>query len=910
MCSASMPQRDVRFVQHSGQFNLAAGQDQYVSIGVIFVQPPAGSYKGCQIDVEEHLFKADDLAQSLFDNNFKSIKGPDAPDLEIIEESNMLVLNLKNPSSSNNFGESFSQKLPPIPNVFNLIDSTYKFEGYLIYQLSSPSVSTLADLKNTSLARLVKVMDIKNNFAKSVSNTVQVKDPNNPSAVIWKPVDYETVVLPNEGITKTLTITQDLFELEGRKNLVNNKSYYFAVVAFAINNYQLPNTLPTAFVRNNNSPLIFSSAIKVYSAIPHNSSASGVKINSQYNQSLDIQRNKGKGNGSYFLELVDGQESEIIKESNGYALDKLKYKAGFAPINVFVNNPYKVVDAEFKLSITDSSRVKTNKVNLPKGYWELEVDGNIIASEKNIDRPFDQSIFTEINGVLKEYGITVGVGVADSIGVVARNKRGFYKPIEADVVYSDTSKWLQFFKNEDKKEYASWIRSGNFDDVTNGKFSSALNIVNGVKVFNDPKFDYNTLYESRIAPYCLTSNNAIESGDITKNYSSYGPGFKWKALTNNFTRSQAVAEGPENNLDSLFSVDLVITNDKSKWSKCVVLETGETPEFHEFNALKGQIRKAPSLDTNQNQISGDLGRSYFPGYAINLETGQRVNVYFGENSRNRGKGGANMWWDPTDETITPLNSPILGGSHFVYITNTLYDGGEADQKVLLANFNKDRNNADVNLALLNQSNNNTELNPKVAAIYKSFAWTFIPHMSEGLSIYDKDGIYKIPSDVRVKIRVQAPYSYYLDNDKLEYEFSTKGLAPSRGNKDLIKAAFDDMIIVPNPYNAYSVYEASVSQNTIKIVNVPKNAKISIFTTDGVLVRTLKQSLDQNFDLFYGANQTNGERNLDNSISWDLRTNSGVLVSSGVYYINVESPEYGSKVLKLFATMRSADVSNF
>jgi hypothetical protein len=287
-----------------------------------------------------------------------------------------------------------------------------------------------------------------------------------------------------------------------------------------------------------------------------------------------------------------------------------------------------------------------------------------------------------------------------------------------------------------------------------------------------------------------------------------------------------------------------------------------------------------------------------------------VNVYFGENSRLTGKGGANMWWDPTDKTITTLTSPILGGSHFVYITNSLYDGGETDQKIMLANFNKDKNNADVNLALLNQSNNTTELNPKVAAIYRTFAWTFIPHMKEGLSLYDKDGVYKIPSDIRMKIRVQAPYAYYLDNSKLEYEFSTKGMAPSRGDKELIKAAFDDMVIVPNPYNAYSVYEASVSQNTIKIVNVPKKAKISIFTTDGVLVRTLKQSLDENIDLFYGANQTTGERNLDNSISWDLRTNSGVLISSGVYYINVESPEYGSKVLKLFATMRSADVSNF
>jgi hypothetical protein len=163
--------------------------------------------------------------------------------------------------------------------------------------------------------------------------------------------------------------------------------------------------------------------------------------------------------------------------------------------------------------------------------------------------------------------------------------------IDADVIYSDTkNEWLQFLKNEDKKEYASWIRLGNFDDQTTGKYSSALNIVNGVKTFNDTKSNYNNIFDSRIAPYCLTSNNAIDNApDPLNNYASYGPGFKWKALTNHFGRSQTVAEGPENNLDSIFSVDLVITPDKDKWSQCIVLETGETPENHEYNALKGQL---------------------------------------------------------------------------------------------------------------------------------------------------------------------------------------------------------------------------------------------------------------------------------------------------------------------------------
>jgi hypothetical protein len=908
MCSASVPQQDMRFIQHSGTFRLNAGEAQYVSIGVVFVQPPVGSYNGCKINVCEHLYPADDLAQTLFDNDFKTIKGPDAPEIDIVESKNELLFNLKNYTSSNNFGESFSQKLPPIPNLRNLIDSTYKFEGYFIYQVNNPSeISKLEDLYDNSKSRLLKALDIKNDIKGDVYNFKRLINCDNEKDTTL--VQYLKANLTNQGISHTFKVNEDLFEQEGRKNLVNNKTYYYAVVAFAYNNYQLPGTLPRDYRKNNITPLLFSSSIKIFSASPHNIDASGVKTNSEFFQGLDITRISGVGNGSYFLELADGVENKILETNS---VDELKYKAGNTPFSAFVNNPYKVVGADFKLTIRDSSSTLGNKVNKAKGYWELSVGNDVIVSEKNIDRPFDQSVIIEdlINNKLKDYGVTIGFTTPDSIGVVARNKNAFYKNVDAIVEYSNSEdQWLQFLKSDNEKDYLHWIRTG-VTVQTNRRFNSSFNYIGGNRVFNDPNGDFAKIYESKIAPYCLTANNAIESGNVDRNYSSYGPGFKWKYLTNNFDRDVVVGEGPQNNLDSLFSVDLVITKDKSKWSQCVVLETGETPEFHEFNAFKGQIRKAPSLDKDQNPISGDFGRSYFPGYAINLETGQRVNVYFGENSRNIGKGGANMWWDPTDKIVTDLGTPILGGSHFVYITNTLYDGGEKDQQVLLTRFNKDKNNANINLTQLNTLNSNIELDSTVAKIYRSFIWTFVPHMKKDSSIYTSSGEYKIPSDVRIKLRMQKPFAFYLDNSKLEYQFSTKGLEATRGNKDMIRSAFDDMVIVPNPYNAYSVYESSITQNTIKIVNVPKNAKISIFTTDGVLVRTLKQSLDENTDLFYGANQGSRDRNLDNSISWDLRTNSGVLVASGVYYINVESPEYGSKVLKLFATMRSADVSNF
>jgi hypothetical protein len=98
--------------------------------------------------------------------------------------------------------------------------------------------------------------------------------------------------------------------------------------------------------------------------------------------------------------------------------------------------------------------------------------------------------------------------------------------------------------------------------------------------------------------------------------------------------------------DRLQSVDIVLTSDKSKWSKCVVFETGEKPQGADLessgNGLaprKGMLRGHFSVtDINTGAYSNDAsqtGMSYFPGYAVNVETGQRLEVAFGEASDER-----------------------------------------------------------------------------------------------------------------------------------------------------------------------------------------------------------------------------------------------------------------------------------
>ena len=71
---------------------------------------------------------------------------------------------------------------------------------------------------------------------------------------------------------------------------------------------------------------------------------------------------------------------------------------------------------------------------------------------------------------------------------------------------------------------------------------------------------------------------------------------------------------------------------------------------------------------------------WFPGYAINLESGERLNIIFSEDSWLSGENGRDMLWNPTSNIVTEQfpfynsstgefsgGSYLLGGKHFIYV---------------------------------------------------------------------------------------------------------------------------------------------------------------------------------------------------------------------------------------------------
>jgi hypothetical protein len=889
MCDRNFTPRDLRWLQNSGPFDMNSGTKETITIGCVYVRPPKGSQTGCR-PVMSYLQEADDKAQRLFDFCFEKSPGPDAPNLKIIETPKKLFFTLENPVGSNNFGENYNLKNIDVPLGTWNNDSTYKFEGYAIYQIvSENAVSNLEDLKDNSKAKLLTIMDKKNSINRGVNYRKEVVNGQSVTVIT------QDLALPNKGIEREIVVDRDLFQFEGQTFLANNKTYYYATVAFAYNNYRNP-TIPTEVQQNQ---LIFSNAIKIFKGTPHNNDFWGVKTKADYYQGIPVTRKSGQGHGKYFLDLEKGEEEKIL--TNGSQLD-LKYAGGKSPILVKVIDPFKLKNAKFNLSFSEVVAVQDpNKYDLAQTSWTMDItdpSNRAIVSEGQLDREFSQSIYARINGQLESYGIAVATTFPDTLGTISRNGNKFYSYIDGSIGFKDSSKkWLSLLADVDGVDYKDWIRSGAVNDVR-AKNASAYNVINGRRVWTDSVGNFAKVLGGKFAPYCLAANSNVTAVAAENNYQSFSPGFKWRRVAKDSLTMVTWGEGPENTLDSIYSLDLVITNEKTKWSRAVVFETGESELFTEGNALKGQLRQSPGVGQDGQPDGSDKGLGWFPGYAINLETGVRMNVYFGENSRFRGKNAANMVWDPDSTTETVLGNPIFGGSQFVYVMNTAYDNGDRaalDRKLLNDNFN-----------LTNGVGANATLNANVANFYRQIAWTCFPLTAKNFSMYNAAGVYEIPTEVRIKVRVEKPYAKYAGDASI-YEFSTEGLEPVKSDS-LVTSAFDKMTVVPNPYYAFSSYELNATQNVVKIVNVPKNSVVSIFTTDGILVRRLKLDSKGIVDGQYGDNS--GNINYDNTIDWDLRTSTGVMVASGVYYINVEAPNVGTKVLKLFAIMRAADVSNF
>ena len=990
---------DRRFMQSAGPFTLEPGAVNYITFGVPWARATSG---GAWASVEL-LRVVDDKCQALFDNCFKVIDGPNAPDLTIRELDQKLIIYLSNGTLSNNYKEKYIELDPEIPTgrtertlvrkdttwyISNQGDSIYqveeeykdsvyvydryyRFEGYKVYQLANAEVGA-DELNNNDKARLVFQCDVRNNVGRLLNYDFDESlQANVPSLKVNG---------GDAGITHSFVLTEDEFSTSDNPNLINHTPYYYMAVAYAYNNYLTYNQEDATGLLGQKKPYLEGRKnIQVYTAVPHKI-VNGTVLQAQYGDSPAVTRVVGAGNGYNELELTAETVNKILFDESGkvkMASENVRfgnpnypacyhptYEPGYGPISVKIIDPLNVKSHDYELvfdnmfvkythDITKDNEVRGDSAARLVNKWYLVdlTDMDTIPSDtttiyENEQMFIDRGISINVNQVYDFGRIWVGQFYNDKndgnspwhdyYTVVATNNG----VINSSIEFTDPSQpWLTGIRDIDVPgSFLNWIRSGTYvdmDESANNDYNmSSDKYTKGASQPWDPNENWEKIANRSWSVPILAT--------LTKQASDLNPG--------------PVAAGSR--VDSLFikttSIDVVFTADKSKWTRCPVIEMGMDPNLNENGAPRFTLRKHASVDKEGNSYMikndnneevpfniwaeagnpdyvssneedpnfiGASGMGWFPGYVIDVENGVRLNVAFGEDSYLEDMGGRDMIFNPakvqkaTAEDVSGLlqeydpaifrgadNAPVFGGKHYLYVwrVDSLAMGNTAPWKEV-KNYGYDGGQLMFNtLNAVQNMNNNGQLYMN-RNVYKLAMWIGMPMGIEGMEWLPEG------NECRVRIRLAKPYApgygyplqeenpdLMINNLNPKYTFSIDGWDPVQNDPEKTDEDLNLITVVPNPYYAYNTYEGNALTNKVKITNLPNKCIVSIYTLSGTKVRQFRKDTDET-----------------TSLEWDLTNFANTPVASGFYLIHIKDlTSGGERTIKFFGAMRQVDLNTF
>ncbi len=878
MCTAGLPPGDRRTVQASGPFRLDPGAVNELIVGVVWV--PDQNYPCPSIS---KLQEADDIAQALFDNCFEITDGPDAPDCDFIElDQEIIVIFSNDEITSNNAFEAYAQRGLQIPPLEE--DSLYVFEGYKLFQLSGPDV-TIADLDDPDKARLVYQVDIKNGINRIFN-----------WSTIENPTDFEVYVPElevegtDDGIRHTFNITEDQFA-DGDRRLVNHRKYYFTAIAYAHNEYLafdpkeiLGQRRPYLEGRRN----IGDGDNPFYTVIPHPTVYK--TLNAAFGDGAIVTRIDGRGAGGNSLDISPETRAAI---EDGSFNGEITYRPGAAPIEINIFNPLNVTDGEFELTFIDNNLADDQLEGNVR--WELrnlsDPGAPAIISERSIDNLNEQ--------IIREFGFSIAIGQTDDVGDRFDDSNGAISYQEEFLSENPGEAWLTGIPDGFSPGLTA-LDEVIFDyAITNpGQEDDAL----------DPAQALTTIGPGYFIPYMLANWRDREE-----------PGAVYITPSWTDKSGSSIARG-QMNLQDLNNVDIVFTSNKDLWTQCPVVESAN--RFYELQGFFAEGERAhfdlrsdlsvtkevdangnPQTDTN-NKFSSE-GMGWFPGYAIDVETGERLAIFFGENSVYNGTlfpeayaenpRGSDMMFNPSSQLFLGTGGfpnifqYMAGGQHFVYVTKLPYN--DASLQTLVDKLKPGP------LPLI-----------KLPAIREiTWAGLVLPLGGQSMLSY-ADGL--IPEDMVVKLRVDNPYQVSTGTGAFDgyptYRFKIEGKQAAELEAPEVETALDQIRVVPNPYYGFSRDETSQFTNIVKLTNLPSKCTVTIFSLDGKFIR--QYTRDETPGVPLGNNRPLLENQITPDLEWDLRNSKGIPIASGVYLIHVEADDLGERTIKWFGVNRKFDPS--
>ena len=868
--TANNTPNDRRFVESAGPFVLKPGAVNNITVGVVW----ARSNGGDPFTSVESLRRADDKAQALFENCFKVMDAPHAPNLEIQELNNELILYLSNPINSNNYQEKYQENDPFIVSTNPNADKTFRFQGYQIFQLANNQVA-LSDLSNPLKSRLVAQCDIKDNVSRIINFEFDEE--------LGFSVPKERVNGENKGIRHSFRVTNDLFA-QGQSKLVNFKKYYYMAVSYAYNNYETYNPNDPLSLNGQKMPYIASrksamGEVKVMEGVPHNPmpEADGTYQQISYGSTPRITRLDGYGNGNRSLEFTEATLNTIL--NTGFMEDP-EYDYGQGPVNIKVVDPLNLKSGYFECRFRNYTPTSPGNAADTASWviYRYDTKGGTIQDSVSSEL----TIAGDNEQIIPAWGISVQIQQENyyfpsGIGNITAKTTDM---IGASMTFKDSSKhWLMGVPDNDAFFPTNWIRSGDYtpendimtinDCQPNGPvYMDPCNYPDDIGA--DPSQKYEDILDGTIAPHRLTGFQA-----------DYMP-LAYYGFFSGSSRFNA-------SISFLPSVNIVITSDKSKWTRCPVVELGRSVGLNVGGAPAGVLRKSPSVDKFGNPDGTGTGMGWFPGYAVDLESGARLYMAFGENSFLGGENGADMVWNPTERLVSNIGTPLMGGMHAIYVFsyNQKTINGYGTSFDFPAYFPSQAENNATNIAY--QKYLEVELNNAQAKrdLYGSLTWISYPLLAPGQTL--------LSTDVTIRLRINKEYKNFTatgaNGGKPMYGWSMDEIATEVGSHDALKEGLKLINVVPNPYFAYSDYERTKLDTKVKITNLPERCTITIYNAQGKRLRQFKKDSPITYQ------------------DWNLCNEANIPVSGGVYLIHVDVPGVGEVVLKSFVAMRIPDLEN-
>lgn len=719
--------------------------------------------------------------------------------------------------------------------------------------------------------------------------------------------------------------------------------------------------------------------------------------------------------------IPNPQYEENYGPINVRVIDPLKIKVG--NYNVLFRNP----NGNAEDGITPNTRwriVSADGSQIPVNEGGTVVYKDMVESDFSISR-YNEQLFLELGlAVTLVDPDAVSTDLTDTAyknNIANLYYQGFVKTgalLGSKMTYADEHKqWLSGIADNDSYLYRNWIRSGaqfasnsynNFySGTTSYSLSEAYLDEDYFKTYqasnNNPQtepIDKDQIFEEVVgglwSPYGLVSTMPFHPGF---NYSYYMPEKRVQDSLFNLNMTKASGNTLErqlmtnffnqsinfNDLTQLPSVRIVFTADTTKWTRCPVVEMCDDYTQSEGNARRFSPRRHASVDKLGRYIGGegeyayngsadtddpsnpayiaDSGMGWFPGYAINTVTGERLNIMFGEDSRYVQYNGRDMMWNPVSTEMDGTQNYVMGGRHFIYVMNActqpffnLRNASRVTERYRTPSYDAGRwalkmlRSADRMFSLeykeggfyklyhgisAGETSMQHTVRDSIAMLYASVAWVNMPLVPSRYSFKypgsdetrNAESAYNgIACDVTVDIDVRSPYGRYMshngttnsncglanvNNNMPAYQFRLsesdaviENLAIS-GND--AKSYADSLLglinVVPNPYYSYSKYEtASQLETKVRIINLPTGVN-SEGVQEGCYIRIY--TVDGTLVRTIGPTPVNAT-----TADWDLHNHTGIPIAGGMYLIHVSVPGIGERVIKWFGTMRPVDLNSY